>query len=295
MSHSPAGRFAPSPSADLHIGNVRTAVLAWLFARSTGRRFLVRVEDLDDRTFPEVAQRQLDDLAAVGLTWDEPPQYQASHEDRYLAVVGDLTERGLTFECFCSRKDILQAPRAPHAPEGAYPGTCRNLSDDERARRRAEGRPPAIRLRSDTNEYTVTDLLHGTYTGVVDDFVLRRGDNVPAYNLAVVVDDAAQGIDQVVRGDDLLPSSPRQAYLAALLGYSQPVYAHVPLVLNAEGKRLAKRDGAVTVSEIGAETAMVQIAASLGYTAITLDGMLAEFDPARLPRGPWIFTTTRRE
>lgn len=289
MSHSPAGRFAPSPSADLHIGNVRTAVLAWLFARSTGRRFLVRVEDLDDRTFPEVARRQLHDLAAVGLTWDEPPEYQAAHEGRYLAVVDDLTERGLTFECFCSRKDILQAPRAPHAPEGAYPGTCRNLSDDERAERRAAGRPPAIRLRSDTNEYTVTDLLHGTYTGVVDDFVLRRGDNVPAYNLAVVVDDAAQGVDQVVRGDDLLPSSPRQAYLAALLGYSQPVYAHVPLVLNAEGKRLAKRDGAVTVSEIGAESALAQIAASLGYTATTLDGMLAEFDPARLPREPWIF------
>jgi glutamyl-tRNA synthetase len=289
VPHSPAGRFAPSPSADLHIGNVRTAVLAWLFARSTGRRFLVRVEDLDDRTFADVAQRQLDDLAAVGLTWDEPPEYQAAHEDRYRAVVDDLTARGLTFECFCSRKDILQAPRAPHAPEGAYPGTCRNLSDDERMRRRAEGRPPAIRLRSDTSEYTVTDLLHGRYTGVVDDFVLRRGDNVPAYNLAVVVDDAAQGIDQVVRGDDLLSSSPRQAYLAALLGYPQPVYAHVPLVLNADGKRLAKRDGAVTVSEIGAEAAMTQIAASLGYTASTLDGMLAEFDPARLPREPWIF------
>jgi glutamyl-tRNA synthetase len=289
VSHSPAGRFAPSPSADLHIGNVRTAVLAWLFARSTGRRFLVRVEDLDDRTFPDVAQRQLDDLAAVGLTWDEPPEYQAAHEDRYLAVVDELTARGLTFECFCSRKDILQAPRAPHAPEGAYPGTCRNLSADERARRRATGRPPAIRLRSDTDEYTVTDLLHGRYTGVVDDFVLRRGDNVPAYNLAVVVDDAAQGIDQVVRGDDLLSSSPRQAYLTALLGYSPPVYAHVPLVLNADGKRLAKRDGAVTVSEIGAESAMAQIAVSLGYTATTLDGMLAEFDPARLPREPWIF------
>jgi glutamyl-tRNA synthetase len=289
VSHSPAGRFAPSPSADLHIGNVRTAVLAWLFARSTGRRFLVRVEDLDDRTFPDVAQRQLDDLAAVGLTWDERPEYQAAHEGRYLTVVDDLTERGLTFECFCSRKDILQAPRAPHAPEGAYPGTCRNLSADERARRRATGRAPAIRLRSDTAEYTVTDLLHGRYTGVVDDFVLRRGDNVPAYNLAVVVDDAAQGIDQVVRGDDLLSSSPRQAYLAALLGYSPPVYAHVPLVLNADGKRLAKRDGAVTVSEIGAEAALARIAASLGYTATTLDGMLAEFDPARLPREPWIF------
>jgi glutamyl-tRNA synthetase len=144
-------------------------------------------------------------------------------------------------------------------------------------------------LRSDTTEFTVTDLLHGQYTGVVDDFVLRRGDGVPAYNLAVVVDDAAQGIDQVVRGDDLLSSSPRQAYLAALLGYSQPIYAHVPLVLNTEGKRLAKRDGAVTVSEIGAERAMTQIAGSLGMMASTLDEMLAQFDPTRLPREPWIF------
>jgi len=288
VATSPAGRFAPSPSADLHIGNVRTAVLAWLFARSTGRRFLVRVEDLDDRTHPEIAQRQLADLAAVGLTWDEQPEYQTTHENRYHAVIDDLTQRGLTFECYCSRRDILSAPRAPHAPEGAYPGTCRDLDDDNRAARRAV-KPPAIRLRSDTAEFTVTDSLHGRYTAVVDDFVLRRGDGVPAYNLAVVVDDAAQGVDQVVRGDDLLSSAPRQSYLAALLGYRQPDYAHVPLVLNTDGKRLAKRDGAVTVSAIGAARAMALIADSLGYTARTPQEMLAEFDPVRLPRQPWIF------
>ena len=288
MVPSPAGRFAPSPSADLHIGNVRTAILAWLFARSTGRRFLVRVEDLDDRTLPEVAARQLADLRAVGVTWDDPPEYQTAHEDRYRAVIDDLTERGLTFECFCSRKDILAAPRAPHAPEGAYPGTCRDLDADERVARRAD-KEPAIRLRSAATEYTVTDLLHGRYTGAVDDFVLRRGDGVPAYNLAVVVDDAAQGVDQVVRGDDLLSSSPRQAYLAALLGHWPPTYAHVPLVLNADGKRLAKRDGAVTVSEIGAAAALAQIAGSLGFTADTVEGMLAQFDPQRIPRQSWIF------
>jgi glutamyl-tRNA synthetase len=286
---TPAGRFAPSPSADLHIGNLRTALLAWLFARSTGRRFLVRVEDLDDRTFADVAQRQLRDLAAIGVTWDEPPEYQTAHESRYDAVIDDLTARGLTYECFCSRRDIAQAPRAPHAPEGAYPGTCRDLSDDERATRRESGRPPALRLRADVDEYTVIDLLHGRYTGVVDDLVLRRGDGVPAYNLAVVVDDAAQGVDQVVRGDDLLSSSPRQAYLGALLGHAEPMYAHVPLVLNAEGKRLAKRDGAVTLPEIGVPTALARIAASLGFTATTADGMLGEFDPMRLPRDPWVF------
>jgi glutamyl-tRNA synthetase len=286
---SPAGRFAPSPSADLHIGNLRTAIIAWLFARSTGRRFLVRVEDLDDRTFADVASRQLRDIAAIGVIWDEPPEYQTTRVRRYDAVLEDLTGRGLTYECFCSRKDILQAPRAPHAPEGAYPGTCRDLTASERAARRESGRPPALRLRSTVGEYTVTDVLHGSYTGVVDDLVLRRGDGVPAYNLAVVVDDAAQGIDQVVRGDDLLSSSPRQAYLGSLLGYPEPEYAHVPLVLNAEGKRLAKRDGAVTLAEIGVPTALSRIAGSLGFTAPTVDGMLAEFDPMRLPRHPWVF------
>jgi glutamyl-tRNA synthetase len=286
---SPAGRFAPSPSADLHVGNLRTAVLAWLFARSTDRRFLLRVEDLDDRTFDDVAARQLRDLAAIGLDWDEPAEYQTAHEARYHAVVDGLITRGLTYECHCSRKDIQQAPRAPHAPEGAYPGTCRNLTDDERAARRASGRPPALRLRSDVDAFTVTDLLHGSYTGVVDDFVLRRGDGVPAYNLAVVVDDAAHGVDQVVRGDDLLSSAPRQAYLGSLLGYPQSVYAHVPLVLNAEGKRLAKRDGAVTLEEIGVSRARGRIAASLGFDATSLEGMLAEFDPSRLPREPWTY------
>lgn len=284
-----AGRFAPSPSADLHIGNLRTAVLAWLFARSTGRGFLLRVEDLDDRASSDTAARQLADLTAIGVTWDEPPDYQHQHAARYQAVVDDLAARGLTYECYCSRKDILQAPRAPHAPEGAYPGTCRDLSDSVRAQRRASGRPPALRLRSDTDEFTVTDLLHGDYTGVVDDFVLRRGDGVPAYNLAVVVDDAAQHVDQVVRGDDLLSSSPRQAYLGALLGYPAPTYAHVPLVLNTAGKRLAKRDGAVTLSDIGLAETQAQIAASLEFTATAPAAMLAEFDPARLPRRPWIY------
>lgn len=285
----PAGRFAPSPSADLHVGNLRTAVLAWLFARSTDRRFLVRVEDLDDRASDDVAGRQLRDLAAIGVTWDEPPEYQTAHRGRYAAVLDDLVSRGLTYECHCTRREIQQAPRAPHAPEGAYPGTCRDLTDDERADRRTSGRPPALRLRSETSEFTVVDLLHGSYTGVVDDLVLRRGDGVPAYNLAVVVDDAAHHVDQVVRGDDLLSSSPRQAYLGSLLGYPQPVYAHVPLVANTAGKRLAKRDGAVTVDEIGVPTALTQIARSLGFRANTLTAMLAEFDPARLPRHPWTY------
>jgi glutamyl-tRNA synthetase len=290
MTTGGAGRFAPSPSADLHIGNLRTALLAWMFARSTERRFLLRVEDLDDRTFAGVARRHVADLAALGLTWDEPPKYQTAHEDRYRAVIEELTERGLTFECFCSRRDILAAPRAPHAPQGAYPGTCRELTDGQRAAARREAeRPPALRLRSEVAEFTVLDVLHGEYTGVVDDFVLRRGDGVPAYNLAVVVDDSAQDVDQVVRGDDLLSSTPRQAYLGSLLGYPTPSYAHVPLVLNVDRKRLAKRDGAVTLAELGVDRALALIAASLGFTATTVEGMLAEFDAARLPRTAWTY------
>ena len=284
-----AGRFAPSPSADLHIGNLRTAVLAWLFARATRRRFLIRVEDLDDRTDDDIGRRQLADLAAIGLTWDEEPIWQSAHLQRYADAIDTLVERGLVFDCFCSRREILEAPRAPHAPEGAYPGTCRALTDAERAGRRATGRPPALRLRADVSEYTVSDVLHGEYTGVVDDFVLRRGDGVPAYNLAVVVDDAASGIDQVVRGDDLLASSPRQAYLGSLLGHTPPVYAHVPLALNAEGKRLAKRDGAVTLAELGVPTAFRLITESLGWPSADTGELLAQFDPATLPRRPWVY------
>jgi len=286
---SGAGRFAPSPSADLHIGNLRTAVLAWLFARSTGRGFLVRVEDLDDRTHDDIARHQLADLAAIGITWDAEPEWQSRHRDRYDAVVDGLIARGLVYECYCSRRDILSAPRAPHAPEGAYPGTCRELAESDRAVLRETGRPAALRLRAEVSDYTVTDVLHGSYTGVVDDFVLRRGDGVAAYNLAVVVDDALSGIDQVVRGDDLLSSSPRQGYLAALLGYPQPVYAHVPLVLNREGKRLAKRDGAVTLGDLGAERAFALISGSLGRPATDIAGLLERFDPAQLPREPWTY------
>ena len=293
MTPTGAGRFAPSPSADLHIGNLRTAVLAWLFARSTGRRFLMRVDDLDDRTHTDIAARQLDDLAAIGLTWDEPAEWQTQHPQRYDDAVAALAQRGLLYECYCSRKDIQQAPRAPHAPQGAYPGTCRDLTDAERqTRREATGRPAALRLRTDVTTYTVDDLLHGEYTGVVDDFVVRRGDGVAAYNLAVVVDDATQGVDQVVRGDDLLASSPRQSYLASLMGHSEPTYAHVALVLNGDGARLAKRDGAVTLAQIGMPRALEQIATSLGFGATTLDGMLAEFEPAALPREPWVYIPT---
>lgn len=287
-----AGRFAPSPSGQLHVGNLRTAILAWLFAWSTGRQFLVRVEDLD-RARAGAEEEQLRDLAAIGVRWDGAVVRQTEREPIYAEAISRLTAAGLTYECFCTRREIQEAPSAPHAPQGAYPGTCRYLSPAEVEFRRST-RPAAIRLRAWTDEWTVKDILHGIYTGIVDDFVLRRNDGVTAYNLAVVVDDAHQGIDQVVRGDDLLPSTPRQAYLASLLEVHVPEYAHVPLVVNSDGVRLAKRDGAVTLSDLAekgipVEAARDMLLESLGLPAGPLDQALSVFDPMTLPREPWVW------
>ncbi|NYE96202.1 glutamyl-tRNA synthetase [Psychromicrobium silvestre] len=283
----PAGRFAPSPSGDLHLGNLRTAVLAWLFARQTGRRFLLRIEDLDRaRSGAETAQ--IRDLQALGLDWDEAPTRQSERTEFYSEAIDTLNSQGLLYECFCTRRDISEAASAPHTVPGQYPGTCRNLSEAEKVRRRRD-RPAALRLRAAVERFTIRDLLHGSYTDAVDDFVVVRNDRVPAYNLAVVVDDAAQGVDQVVRGDDLLSSAPRQSYLAKLLGYPELEYAHVPLALNSSGQRLAKRDGAVTLSQLGVNRSRELIFASLGLPA-SLPEALKAFDPRLLPRGPWIFS-----
>lgn len=293
------GRFAPSPSGDLHVGNLRTALLAWLFARSTGRGFVLRIDDLD-RVRAGAEQRQIADLAAIGLDWDGPVVRQSERSALYGAAIERLADAGLTYECYCTRREIQQAASAPHAPQGAYPGKCRDLTDDERTVKRAEGRPPALRLRSAVREFTIVDELHGPFTGVVDDLVLRRGDGTTAYNLAVVVDDADQRVDQVVRGDDLLPSTPRQAYLASVLDLPIPSYAHVPLALNATGQRLAKRDGPVTLADrIAAgetpEQVLGTIAASLGLVAAgqptTPQALLDVFDPRRLPTSPWVVST----
>jgi glutamyl-tRNA synthetase len=288
-----AGRFAPSPSGELHVGNLRTALLAWLFARSTGRDFLLRVEDLD-RARSGAEAEQLRDLAAIGLAWDGDVVRQTARGPLYSAAIARLAAAGLTYECFCTRREIQEAPSAPHAPQGAYPGTCRNLDQAELEFKRST-RPAAVRLRADVSEYAVRDALHGAYTGMVDDFVLRRNDGVTAYNLAVVVDDAEQGIDQVVRGDDLLPSTPRQAYLASLLNIPVPEYVHVPLVVNVDGVRLAKRDGGVTLRDLAAEgfapTAVRdRLLESLGLPAGPLNEALEAFNPAILPRQPWVWS-----
>lgn len=314
---SGTGRYAPSPSGDLHLGNLRTAILAWAMARRGGKPFYLRVEDLD-RVRPGAAERQIADLAALGLDWDASPGsaaesteskeasvlYQSTRLAAYEQAVAQLREAGLVYECFCTRREIQEASSAPHGAPGAYPGTCRNLSEEQREERRAQ-RPPALRLRAECTSYTVQDDFYGAYTGLVDDFVLVRNDGTYAYNLTSVVDDAFVGVEQIVRGDDLLPSAPRQSYLAQLLGLAQPRYAHVPLALNEKGKRLAKRDGAVTLPQL--REAGVEIPTILGWIAASIpvydaDGsahsadvpvpnaaaILERFDPARMATEPWV-------
>ncbi len=271
-------------------------MLAWLFARTTDRRFGIRIEDLDTARVDAAGgavRRQLSDLAALGIDHDGDIAVQSDRLARY----GRAVERLDTYECFCTRREIAEAASAPHADGSRpYPGTCRNLTEGERARKRAV-RPPALRLRAQGATATVTDLFAGQVTGTVDDFVLVRGDGTYAYNLAVVVDDGEQGVDQVVRGDDLLWSAPRQAHLARLLGHAPPTYAHVPLAVNSAGQRLAKRDGAVTMTEFAAAgltptDVLSLIAVSLDLAspaeAVTLAMLKDRFDPARLPREPWV-------
>jgi glutamyl-tRNA synthetase len=297
------GRFAPSPTGPLHLGNLRTALLAWLFARSSGSRFVMRVEDLDRAASrPEVARHQLADLAALGLDWDGPVVHQSDRFDRYREAIADLGRRGLLYPCYCTRREVADAAAAPHGdlPEGAYPGTCRELSSVQRAQQEAAGRRAGLRVRADRASVSFVDRLHGARTDVVDDFVVQRNDGTPAYNLAVVVDDAAQRVAEVVRGDDLLPTTARQVWLAGTLGRRVPTHAHVPLVLAPHGRRLAKRDGSVTLADAARERdeppAVVcgRLAASLGLAepgeAVRPAQLVERFDADALPCDPWVLT-----
>lgn len=293
-AHVGDGRFAPSPTGPLHLGNLRTALIAWVFARSAGGRFVLRVEDLDvvaSRREHEESHRH--DLAAIGLDWDGPVVRQSERFELYRSVLDDLQANGLLYPCYCTRKEVQAAVRAEHGPrpEGAYPGTCRTLAARERAEREAAGRAPAVRLRSEGATAEFDDVLVGPVSGVVDDFVVQRNDGAPAYNLAVVVDDHLQDLDEVVRGDDLLSTTPRQVHLSRLLGWDVPRYAHVPLVLGPDGERLAKRHGAVTLADREAEgiTAIEvrdELVGSLGRDVPiggpSLDPVIEWFRPERL-------------
>ncbi|MFT6097675.1 MAG: glutamyl-tRNA synthetase [Arenicella sp.] len=234
------GRYAPSPTGDLHFGNLRTALLAWLHARLQGGQFIVRMEDLDlPRVVAGSADQILRDLEWLGLDWDGPIVYQSERTDLYQRALLDLDALGLCYPCFCSRKDIQVAASAPHGNAGVYPGTCRLLSVSEVALR-ARNKSPAIRLK-----------VPPQMAASCGDFVILRSDAFFAYQLAVTVDDLEQAVTEVVRGADLIDSTPKQVYLAELL---QPKrgrinYLHAPLMLDDKGRRMSKRDGSISAKK----------------------------------------------
>jgi glutamyl-tRNA synthetase len=306
------GRFAPSPTGTLHLGNLRTAMVAWLSARSQHGSFIVRMEDLDPVTSSlHHEQRQLSDLAELGIEPDGDVVRQSERFDLYREAIGRLTADGRIYPCYCTRREIREAASAPHdapvgdapvgeapvgeAPvaDGAYPGTCRELTQQLLRQHERAGRRPALRLRTDGERLSFVDLVAGHVEGIVDDVVVQRNDGVPAYNLAVVVDDHLQGITEVARGDDLLSSTPRQIHLQRLLGLRTPVYAHVPLAVGPDGQRLAKRHGAVTLATAGTSAEVrALLGSSLGLCSpddvVTMAELVERFAWSRIPRIPWV-------
>ena len=286
------------------MGNLRTALVAWLSTAAAGGAFVIRMEDLDPVTSSPVhAARQLADLTAIGIESDVAVVHQSERFDRYRDAIADLDRRGLVYSCFCTRREIREAAGAPHGeavPDGAYPGTCRELSASQRRARVQSGRPAALRLRTGGESYAFVDRIAGACVGTIDDVVLQRNDGTPAYNLAVVLDDHAQSVTEVVRGDDLLSSTPRQIHLQQLLGLDTPAYAHVPLVVGADGERLAKRHRATTLADwidgghgVGDLVALLAIGLGCPPPTSTPTAELRAVDIVgafawdRVPRTPW--------
>lgn len=295
---SGCGRYAPSPTGDFHLGNLRTALIAWLCARAQAQRFVLRIEDLDpDRSRLLYERSQLDDLRALGIDWDDAPERQSERHELYAAAFERLRAAGLAYRCFCSRRDIAEAAGAPHeqGAEIPYPGTCSGLSESDARNRAESGAEHSWRIRAEAAEVSFLDITHGELSAPVDDFVLVRRDGTFSYHLAVVVDDDAQAVSEVVRGEDLLlPTTARHALLYDLLELRRPSWRHVPLVLGADGIRLAKRDGALTRSglhRLGRNDAELfdALARSLGLAApahSSAAGLLEQFDPGALPADP---------
>jgi glutamyl-tRNA synthetase len=290
------GRFAPSPTGELHLGNARTALLSWLWARQADGEYTMRVEDIDlPRVRAGMAERQLDELAWLGLDWDGPPIFQSRRTDLYEDALRRLC--GHVYECFCSRAEIAAAS-APQGDEGPrYPGTCANLTRRQREQRRRT-RAPSVRLRVPPGLLAFHDEILGEQTfdteQLVGDFVLRRGDGIFAYQLAVVVDDGALGITQVLRGADLLPSTARQIVLHRMLGHRAPRWAHAPLLLGESGERLSKRDRSLSLSALrdrGADPRRIvaDLAHLSGMTApdrCEPRQLLGAFSLSKVPRTP---------
>ncbi len=277
MVNAALGRFAPTPSGRMHLGNVFSALLAWLSARAAGGGILLRIEDLDTlRCTRENAELLRDDLRWLGLVWDEEQPPQSTRSAYYEEVLARLADAGEVYPCWCTRGDLKSAPNAPHASDGhpIYPGTCRGLSAAERAARARE-RPPLWRLRVPDETIRFTDGNYGPYEENLargcGDFILRRADGVFAYQLAVVADDIAAGVTQVVRGRDLLSSTPRQLYLYRLLGAAPPAYYHVPLLTAPDGRRLSKRDDDLDMGPLRERLSAEELLGALARAAGLLD------------------------
>ena len=264
------GRFAPSPSGRMHLGNLFTALLAWLSARADGGEFVLRIEDLDpDRSRAEYAEAIRDDLRWLGLDWDREMPLQSTQTPVYAEQFERLRKRGLIYPCFCTRNE-LHAASAPHASDGTllYAGTCRNLTPAQIA---SQTRKPAWRIRVPEESISFRDGVFGAVTQnlatACGDFILRRSDGVYAYQLAVVCDDALGGITQVVRGCDLLPSTPRQIWLGRELGFVQPAYYHVPLLVAPDGRRLSKRERDLDMEHLRRRYTPEQLTGRLAFLA----------------------------
>ena len=298
MPTAPTGRFAPTPSGRLHLGNILCAMLAYLSVRSRGGRFLLRIEDVDVPRCPRrLAQQCIDDLTWLGFTWDEPPLYQSDRIDIYRAALDRLTEAGHTYPCFCTRAQLMSLA-APNQGDTQviYQGTCAHLSAEEAAER-AKTRAPATRLRVPDEEVAFTDGLFGVQKENLQrdcgDFILRRSDGLYGYQLAVVVDDALQSVTEVVRGRDILSATPRQLYLQRLLGYPQPEYVHIPLLVDAQGRRLAKRDKDLDLTALSQRFTPAEILGMLAFSAglvaevrpLTLEELIPLFDWQKVRRG----------
>ena len=264
------GRFAPTPSGRMHLGNVFAALLAWLSVRSRGGEMVLRMEDLDtQRTSPEFARVLREDLTWLGLNWDRETPAQSVRTQVYDAYFDRLTQMGLLYPCCCTRSQ-LHSVNAPHLSDGTYiyPGTCRNLTEQQRE---SFSRKPAWRLCVPDREYALEDRCCGSFRQNLSrecgDFLVRRADGVYMYQLAVVVDDGLSGVTEVVRGRDLLESAPRQMYLQELLGFSHPQYAHVPMLLSADGRRLSKRDKDLDLGQLRSRIAPEQLIGWLAHAA----------------------------
>ena len=268
------GRFAPTPSGRMHLGNVFAALVAWLSVRKDGGRMVLRMEDLDtQRTSAEFAEVLRDDLQWLGLDWDEETQPQSQRSEIYREYFEKLEAMELLYPCYCTRSQ-LHSVNAPHLSDGTYvyTGTCRNLSE---AQRLAYDRAPAWRVKVPDQEWTVEDKIQGVYQENLathcGDFVVRRADGVYVYQLAVTVDDALAGVTQVVRGTDLLSSAPRQMYLQSLWGFQHPEYAHVPMLLAPDGRRLSKRDKDLDLGYLRTHTTAEKLIGVLAHSAGLLD------------------------